>query len=880
MPVRRSSLPFAAVIRESLVAGFFIVAAILHTWPIAANPAGLLPRNPDSLVHLWALDETVTNLLAAPARLFDGRTFHPYPDTVASVDHVFADSLLAAPLRLVTANPVFTYNVVFLATFALCGFCTYLLVRRLTGSTAAGLLSGCAFAFATARWHQLPHLHVLSAQWLPLALLMLHRTMAAPTIGTVAALAAACGLVALSSWHVALLGAVAIGTAAMFAIAARPGPMRPRLLALAMAGVLALACTLPFAGVYRRLADEWRPVSTADGRLHELSSLSLKIEGMAAAPVSSQAPYAEALARFGEGESVAFPGVVTLVLAIVPFLSRRATASRSRIGGAAWLIGIVLLLTTALATALLIAGVRGLAGPLAAASPIVVVSAALLIGALANLRRDAFVPTATALASFDSPRVVKTTYAAIATVGLVLALGPSVEAMGVSLGSGVYREDWIPVLSLIRVPARFVLLTALGVSVLAGLGLKQLTGRVPGRVRLVLAAACIVLLNLESRHAPLNVRHAPPARPVDIWLSELAESGAVLEYPINGSLWAVTGGLYHRRPTVNGIGYLQPPEFLALHGDDELSPRQLDIVWEHFHPRFIVISGDQYQPHDLERVLAAADQPTILRLRQQLGLTRVYELIDRGAGAALVRRWPRHRLEASPALQFAASVADGPPGTVSTLTVEINGRRLLHQQGASATAVTTYELTLPADAIVDGSNAVEIRGDYRYADASTAIQIGTTGTRLAADVAITSASDRSIIQVNGRYFAVDKGYALVVIDPATGTVIGHGHFNTSWYSDDSERMAAFIERIPVGAAVLVATEFDASRRLTARAVTSLGTLGLSVDLRNRFGWQHAAIAVKGAAPGSVIEAAGDGPRVVGLGRPSDRRVQLEGMALK
>jgi hypothetical protein len=867
-------------VRECLVVVAFIAFSVLHTWPIAADPARLLPPNRDTRVHVWALDEMSRQLVTSPWRLFDTRTFHPYPDTLATVDHVFADAVLAAPLRLFTDNPVLIYNIVLLATFVLCGFFTYRLVRALTASTAAGLLSGCAFAYATFRWHQLPHLHLLSAQWLPLALLLLHRALAAPRLKSGAALAAAGVLVALSSWHMALLGAVAIIVVATWTIASQRGALRPRLVLLGAVGVVVLVSMLPFAVVYLRVANEWRPVPTAEGRLHELSSLSLKPEGLIAMPPTSRASHARTLSRFADAESQAFPGVVTLVFALLAVFAGRSRRS-TRVSRTAWIAAACLLAALCGAVVLALSGRPWFAGAFSAVAPMLLISAALVVAGLTSARAHAPLSGEGPIPALGSPVSHALTYTALAIAGLLLALGPQVGVMGVSLGTGLFREDWVPILSMIRTPARFVLLTALGGAVLAGLGLKWVSDRLPVRRAAALAAVAVVLFNLEVRHAPLDVDVAEQPGPVEQWLAQLQEPGAVVQYPLRQSHAAVHSGFYHRRPMVNGIGFLHPPALLELPGDDALSPRQLGILWEHFHPRFVVVRGEHYEDEDeYERVMSATQQPGTLELRWQHGRTRVLELIDRGAGPVLFRRWPRSVLVSQPTLEFAASVSGGDAGTISTLTVELNGTRLLERHGIEATTVSSYQLALPSEALVDGSNTVEIRGDYRHANQARAVPVGTTGVSLAADASITSAPDQSYIQVNGRGVHVEKGYALVVVDPATGVIISVGRFNTSWFAEDADRMADFINGIPTGSVVLVATEFDVSRRLNARAVAALRQLGLSADLTAQFGWQQAAAGVKGARPGTALEFVGEGTRTLTLGTTGERRVQLEGLVLR
>ena len=58
-----------------------------------------------------------------------------------------------------------------LAGFALSGYTAYLLSRWVTGSTAAAIVGGIAFAFAGFRFHHLPHLPYLWTFWIPLMLL-------------------------------------------------------------------------------------------------------------------------------------------------------------------------------------------------------------------------------------------------------------------------------------------------------------------------------------------------------------------------------------------------------------------------------------------------------------------------------------------------------------------------------------------------------------------------------------------------------------------------------------------------------------------------------------------------------------------------------------
>ena len=81
--------------------------------------------------------------------------------------------------------------------------------------------------------------------------------------------------------------------------------------------------------------------------------------------------------------------------------------------------------------------------------------------------------------------------------------------------------------------------------------------------------------------------------------------------------------------------------------------------------------------------------------------------------------------------------------------------------------------------------------------------------------------------------------------------------------DASAALADFIAAVPEGHTVAVAAADEASMNLGEEAVAALHSIGAIGDLRERFRWSHAIIGVKGAGPGSAIEAL-DGLRPVSV----------------
>ena len=157
------------------------------TWPIAARidrdlphdlgdpafVAGVLAWGAEHWLALFSGD------LSAPVRFWNGPIFSPESLTIAYSEHFALHSLMTLPVYAATRNPVLCYNLVFLSTYVIGALGMYLLVREFVGErhrfSPPAFVAGLAFAFSPYRVATLPHLQVLSSQWMPFALLGLHR---------------------------------------------------------------------------------------------------------------------------------------------------------------------------------------------------------------------------------------------------------------------------------------------------------------------------------------------------------------------------------------------------------------------------------------------------------------------------------------------------------------------------------------------------------------------------------------------------------------------------------------------------------------------------------------------------------------------------------
>ena len=104
-----------------------------------------------------------------------GRADHyPYRDTLAFSENLLGLAFFVAPVYWISHNPLLTYNVAFVLSFAFAGTAMYLLVRALTHSRAAAAVGGAFFAFCPFRMAQIAHIQMVATGWIPLGLWALH----------------------------------------------------------------------------------------------------------------------------------------------------------------------------------------------------------------------------------------------------------------------------------------------------------------------------------------------------------------------------------------------------------------------------------------------------------------------------------------------------------------------------------------------------------------------------------------------------------------------------------------------------------------------------------------------------------------------------------
>jgi len=317
---------------------YFCAIAVWLTWPLSARLGTALNPGPDSLLNYWALGWNFHALWSDPSAFFDANIFAPRPDTLAYSEHLFGIAAVVWPIFAVTGNLVLTNNVAILLSFVVAGFGMFLLVRQLTESGWAGLVSGTVLLAAPYRFAHIGQLQLLSFHWIPIVLWCVLRFLSTGERRFLVGVVVSSLLQILSCNYYAVYLALSIVVlVCVLLVAGRSVLTRSVVLrssvGIAVVSLVALPFFLPYlrnqeSGFYRRYEDV---VQFSAEPMDYLRPSSF-----------NKAPHMEWLPKQVRSEKALFPGALAIVLAAFGvFYGARAT-KRSPLGRAFWIFFCVL----------------------------------------------------------------------------------------------------------------------------------------------------------------------------------------------------------------------------------------------------------------------------------------------------------------------------------------------------------------------------------------------------------------------------------------------------------------------------------------------------------------------------------------------------------
>jgi hypothetical protein len=574
---------------------FFVAVTIVMTWPLGAGLSRDIPGDfGDPLFTSWVLSWDATHLGRG---WWSANIFAPHPLTLAYSEHFLPQALQILPVYAVTGNAILCYNLSFLSTFALSGFGMFLLGRELTGSSAAGLVGGLAFAFAPYRIANIPHLHVLSAAWMPLVLLGLHRHYATRRTAPLVGAAVAWLMQNLSSGYYFLFFTPIVIVYIAWEITRHGlwGNART-LVRTGVAISIVLAATVPFLVPYvelRRLGFSARSLSetrrfSADVYAYFTADPNLRLWG----PIAQAWP---------KSEGLLFPGLTIAVLAAIGLFRHEETAETAKNAElklsprSSRTLRFLLVVMVAVVITLLLGFSIRLPG--------------IKITSLSRVLLVYVVASAAALAGSKSVRETTTrwllspagVFSVVVLFSVAMSFGPDIRAKGrVVAGPNIYAFffDVAPGFDGVRVPARYATIGTLGLAALAALGVGTIDRRRRGAVGV--AAGTLILLEAIAVPIPINQNSTQYTQPglaplpgsvamgsaapeVYTFAATLPASAVLIELPLGEPAFDVRYMFYstrHWRRLVNGYSGGAPQDYGTLTESLKDVATRPDHAWE------------------------------------------------------------------------------------------------------------------------------------------------------------------------------------------------------------------------------------------------------------------------------------------------------------
>jgi hypothetical protein len=484
---------------------------------------------------------------------WDGLAFYPERGSLAFSDHRVGLGLIGSPILWLGGGPILAHNAAFLLSFPLCAIAAHVLAREIAGSDLAGLIAGLTFGFNPYRMDHLPHLELLAAWWLPVALLALHRYVRDWNVRWLALFAAALALQGLTCGYYFFFAVPLLAAWILWFVR----PVR-RMLPIGLAWAAAVAALLPVLLGYRHFL----------GRLNlhreyfEVRVFSADITGLLSPSPLIALWHSVPALQHQEGDI--FIGVFAIALVaggVLLSLSRSSPpATRLRRVQIACLVLAVIFEAAALSAlaggwSLRIAGAS--IGVHDTARPATVAAALLVIAALTS-------PAGADALRRRSPLAF---YTGAAALMWLFALGPVPLFLG---ERALFHGPYAYLMSLpgfaggFRVPARFTMLMALALSMAAALAFARVTAKSHAAVRRAFGLCMAAGILLDGWITELPVAPRPERWQ---WPAEISRAAAVLELPLGGNgdeIAAVWRSIDHGRRVINGYSGYDPPHHRLL----------------------------------------------------------------------------------------------------------------------------------------------------------------------------------------------------------------------------------------------------------------------------------------------------------------------------
>lgn len=578
------------------LAGFTAITVAL-TYPIASQMGSAVRHHGDPVFNSWVIAENARSLVTGnPQGLFDANIFFPAPNTAAYSEFLIPQSLIAAPVRLVSDNPILAYNFVLLVAFITSAFGAYLLASHLTGQRE-GFVAGLIFAFNPFMMDHLSHVQVLSAAGIPLALLYLHKFLTDGRTSHLLAFSLFYVVQALANSYYALYLTLFAGLYILINVVQRRRYFDVRFwLQIALHVSISLLVAGPFFLRYFVLRRDFgMMIRREDG-------VSRAVSFIATSPINRL--YGNATEAYFKNEAALFPGLCALLLAAIAICFGLALRKRRLDHTGPPYVAIVYRVTTWILALLgvLVVEIVSIGGidttigsiPIRASSLGNPVGLIIVLMVIRLVLKRRYAITSSVTGTWDT-RLFYMGMLALAVI-MTIPAGPSTPL-----------HHYVPGFDALRGVNRIHIMSMLAVSVLAAYGIAALSARLSRGWGAVLTAILGLVIVIEYNCVPIPLVTIPSSDDTPAvyqWLASQEEDFAFVEYPILSRLqvWQVFFSTYHWKRLVTGASAFPSKTYIALRRRKENVPSSSTLEdFERIGVRYLVV-------HEWPSENIAADQ--------------------------------------------------------------------------------------------------------------------------------------------------------------------------------------------------------------------------------------------------------------------------------
>jgi len=313
------------------LAGFVLVTIL--TWPTVPG-LGTYGRvdTGDGRYSIWNVGWIDHALLTDPSHLLDANIFYPHTGTLAYSELNLVAGVFGLPVFAITGNSVAATNAAIVVALVLAFVLMWALVRRLTGSSAAGVCAATGFTFCPFVQAHTAHIQLLMVFAFPLVLLTLDAYVRRPDVRRAIGLGAALAIAGLACAYYGIFVGITLVPAALVLASRRWQYFAGLGASAVVAGLLVLPVFVPY--MRARAA-----VAASPANPQEVRDYSATLDNYRSSPswVHEHTPILKPSL-----ESV-FPGFILLGLATIGAVSvwRQGTAGERRLVAAYLAIAIV-----------------------------------------------------------------------------------------------------------------------------------------------------------------------------------------------------------------------------------------------------------------------------------------------------------------------------------------------------------------------------------------------------------------------------------------------------------------------------------------------------------------------------------------------------------